>query len=64
MRESTGIEKVMVGVVNSIVARSTEAGSRTLLAAAAAGDETHGKYMTDCHVARFVVPGRCPSNSS
>ncbi|KAK9483906.1 hypothetical protein V1527DRAFT_471573 [Lipomyces starkeyi] len=30
-----------------LLARSTEVGSRTLLAAAAAGEESHGAYMTD-----------------
>ncbi|KAJ6124588.1 secondary metabolism biosynthetic enzyme [Penicillium samsonianum] len=34
-----------------LVARSTEVGSRTLLAGASAGAESHGKYMTDGKVA-------------
>lgn len=34
-------------VVKFLVARTTEVGSRTLVAAAAAGPESHGKYMTD-----------------
>ncbi|RDW95130.1 short-chain dehydrogenase protein [Coleophoma crateriformis] len=33
-----------------LIGRSTEMGSRTLVAAAAAGNESHGKYMTDCVV--------------
>jgi retinol dehydrogenase 12 len=33
-----------------ILARSTEVGSRTLVAAASAGEESHGKYMADCKV--------------
>jgi len=32
------------------VARSTEKGSRTLFAGAVAGEESHGKYMSDCVV--------------
>ncbi|KAL8371729.1 hypothetical protein RB595_001503 [Gaeumannomyces hyphopodioides] len=34
-----------------LVGRSAEAGSRTLVAAAAAGRESHGRYMLDCVVA-------------
>ncbi|KUJ06664.1 short-chain dehydrogenase/reductase-like protein [Mollisia scopiformis] len=33
-----------------LIGRTTEMGSRTLVAAACAGDETHGTYMTDCKV--------------
>ena len=35
---------------SAILAREPEMGSRTLLAAAFAGEETHGKYMSDCKV--------------
>ncbi|KAH6665657.1 short-chain dehydrogenase/reductase-like protein [Halenospora varia] len=34
----------------ALLARSTEVGSRTLVAAASAGPETHGMYMVDCKV--------------
>lgn len=34
-------------IVKFLLARSTEVGSRTLVAAAAAGRESHGKYMSD-----------------
>lgn len=37
-------------VFKLIVARSTEVGSRTLVAGASAGLESHGSYMTDSHV--------------
>lgn len=33
-----------------LIGRTTEMGSRTLVAAASAGEESHGKYMTDCLV--------------
>lgn len=33
-----------------LLARTTEVGSRTLMAAAVAGPESHGKYMTDARV--------------
>lgn len=55
-REITSTLQVFViEIAKFLIARSTEAGSRTLVAAAAAGNETHGKYMADCHVSRFVV---------
>ncbi|KAI8075151.1 hypothetical protein BC940DRAFT_287583 [Gongronella butleri] len=38
-------------VFKFFVARSTEVGSRTLVASAAAGPDSHGAYMTDSHVA-------------
>ena len=34
-------------VFSFIVARSTEAGSRTLVAGVEAGDESHGQYMSE-----------------
>ncbi|KAF8860341.1 short-chain dehydrogenase/reductase-like protein [Acephala macrosclerotiorum] len=33
-----------------LIGRSTEMGSRTLVAAACAGEDTHGTYMTDCKI--------------
>jgi retinol dehydrogenase-12 len=33
-----------------LIARTTEMGSRTLVAAAMAGEDSHGMYMTDCTV--------------
>ena len=37
-------------IIKFLIARSTEVGSRTLLASAAAGEESHGQYMSDCRV--------------
>ncbi|KAL6240529.1 hypothetical protein RBB50_012548 [Rhinocladiella similis] len=37
-------------ILKFLFARSTEVGSRTLVAAAAAGPKSHGKYMTDAKV--------------
>ncbi|WYZ38709.1 hypothetical protein EsH8_III_000623 [Colletotrichum jinshuiense] len=36
-----------------LLARSAEVGSRCLVSAAFAGDEAHGKYMSDCVVVKF-----------
>lgn len=36
--------------MKKIVCRSTELGSRTLVHAALAGPETHGKYLANCQI--------------
>ena len=57
-RESTSIGRIMSIFMNMLVARTTEAGSRTLVAGLAAGEESHGKYMADCRVAEYEI-SRC-----
>lgn len=37
-------------VAKALMARTTEVGSRTLVHSAAAGQESHGKYMSECKV--------------
>lgn len=49
-RSVKGMQYYIFTLMKSLIARSTEVGSRTLVAAAAAGDETVGQYMSDCHV--------------
>lgn len=49
-REATGIGRVIHNMMSFIIARTTEAGSRTLVAGVAAGEESHGSYMADCQV--------------
>ncbi|TVY73226.1 Short chain dehydrogenase sol3 [Lachnellula suecica] len=51
-RESTGVGKFIKGIMEALLARTTEAGSRTLLAGVAAGQESQGSYMANCHVAQ------------
>ena len=46
---------LLLTIMKFFLARSTEVGSRTLVAAAAAGEESHGKYMTDCKVAEGAL---------
>jgi hypothetical protein len=36
-----------LALMKMVMARTTEVGSRTLVAGAAAGEESHGAYMTD-----------------
>ncbi|MCJ1481674.1 hypothetical protein MMC06_001833 [Schaereria dolodes] len=51
-RNMEGPKKLLFTTMKTLLARSTEAGSRTLVAAVASGDETHGQYMADCKVKR------------
>lgn len=46
-REQSGFFKWLMF---TLLARTTEVGSRTLVASALAGPETHGQYMSDCKV--------------
>ncbi|KAE8453878.1 hypothetical protein EG329_007654 [Mollisiaceae sp. DMI_Dod_QoI] len=49
-RDAKGFMFIMFTVMKTIMARTTEMGSRTIYAAAAAGEESHGQYMSDCVV--------------
>jgi hypothetical protein len=49
-REATGLIFIMFFLMKLFVGRTVEAGSRTLVASASAGPETHGKYMSECVV--------------
>jgi len=50
-RGITGLKSLVMAFMKLLLARTTEMGSRTLVAAAAAGPETMGEYMTECKVA-------------
>ncbi|KAH8909066.1 short-chain dehydrogenase/reductase-like protein [Coniochaeta sp. PMI_546] len=47
--------KLGVGAFLAVIGRTTEVGSRTLVSAAAAGGETHGKYLDSCQVSEPSV---------
>jgi len=49
-RESAGVRRFMNNIMAHIIGRSTEAGSRALVAGIAAGDESNGSYMENCRV--------------
>jgi len=36
--------------MKAVLARTTEAGSRTLVHACAAGEASHGKYLSECQI--------------
>ena len=54
MREWTGLKQRIFRIVRSVFARTTEVGARTLVNAAEGGEETHGQYMDDCVVGKYV----------
>ena len=54
MREWTGLKRMIFMFVRSLFARTTEVGARTLVNAAEGGEETHGQYMDDCVVGKYV----------
>ncbi|KAL9000010.1 MAG: hypothetical protein Q9169_001255 [Polycauliona sp. 2 TL-2023] len=49
-RNSKGMDLLIFKTAKFFLARTTEVGSRTLVAAASAGEESHGKYMADSKV--------------
>lgn len=49
-REVTGIQGAAIAVFEFLVQRKTAVGARTLVHAAGSGKESHGKYLSDCHV--------------
>ncbi|KAL8781040.1 MAG: hypothetical protein Q9213_006185 [Squamulea squamosa] len=55
-REISGIDWLIFKVGKFLFARTTEVGSRTLVAAAGAGEESHGKYMADSKVSQDILP--------
>ena len=50
-REVAGPTKWVMIVMRKLMARTTEVGSRTLVAGVLADEKSHGEYMTDGHVA-------------
>ncbi|KAH8891559.1 putative short-chain dehydrogenase [Thozetella sp. PMI_491] len=55
-RDSKGLMRLQIKVMKSVLARTTEQGSRTLLHAALAGPETHGKYLSACAISDDDIP--------
>ena len=48
------INRIRFALLRLIFARSAEMGSRTLLHASVAGEESHGKYCSDCEIKESV----------
>ena len=54
-RDSSWGTRLVLSLMRSVLARSTDVGSRTLVAGAAGGAESHGAYMTDGKVANDAL---------
>lgn len=50
MRDAAGITHYALTGMKAIFARTTEVGARNLIAAACAGEESHGQYISECVV--------------
>ena len=48
MRDTSGLYKLYIKVMQKTLSRPTEVGGRILVSAAEGGDETHGQYLDDC----------------
>jgi len=49
-RDATGLQSAFFWLLKKILGRSAEVGSRTLIAGAAAREESHGCYMSECQL--------------
>ncbi|OJJ52470.1 hypothetical protein ASPSYDRAFT_51893 [Aspergillus sydowii CBS 593.65] len=47
VRNASGLRSLQINLLKMVLARTTEVGSRTLVAGGSAGKESHGMYMTD-----------------
>ncbi|KAL3492927.1 hypothetical protein BJX62DRAFT_250101 [Aspergillus germanicus] len=67
MNNAHGITALVGALLAKAIARKTEVGCRTLVAAVAMGAESHGKYMNDSEIDEYVflsVCVRCPANET
>ena len=55
-RDSTGLSAIGRFLLRTLIMRSTEEGSRTLVHAAQGGSEAHGQYLNNCKVDQYVRP--------
>ena len=53
-----------VAVLKFFFARTTECGSRTLVQATEAGPESHGQYLSSCHVTPYALRPRILSRAN
>ncbi|RMJ15277.1 hypothetical protein CDV36_005089 [Fusarium kuroshium] len=56
-RNARGFMKYQILLLRLFIGRTPEQGSRTLLHAAVAGTESHGKYVSDCEIKEYLVLG-------
>jgi NAD(P)-dependent dehydrogenase (short-subunit alcohol dehydrogenase family) len=53
-RNATGFTKIMLATMKFLTARTAEEGARTLVHAATAGLESHGRYFANCDINKWV----------
>jgi retinol dehydrogenase-12 len=49
-RSTTGALKLQVDIAKTLIARTAEVGSRTLVHGGISGTDSYGRYMSDCNV--------------
>lgn len=50
LRDASAMLRFNLSIAKLIAGRSSEEGSRTLLHGLAAGEESHGKYLSECEI--------------
>lgn len=53
-RETRFVMRAVQGVLRTLVARTAERGSRTILHAFLTNEDTHGKHLSGCKVKEYV----------
>lgn len=53
-RNASRPAKLVLATMRTLLARTAEEGSRTLLYAALAGPDSHGAYCSECRVKKYV----------
>ncbi|KAL7948564.1 NAD(P)-binding protein [Trichoderma barbatum] len=56
IREMSTLTRAMAWCSKLLLGRSAEMGSRTLIHGVAAGEESHGKYLTSCEIREDHIP--------
>lgn len=46
--------RLQIGLIQMLVGRSAEVGSRTLLHGLSVGEEAHGRYLSECEISEYV----------
>ena len=52
--DMTGVGAFIFHTLKSLIGRTSEVGSRNLVAAVTVGPEGHGRYITDCEINEYV----------
>ncbi|KAM0249514.1 hypothetical protein ACHAQJ_009020 [Trichoderma viride] len=48
--------RLQIGIIQALIGRSAEMGSRTLIHGLAVGEEAHGRYLSECEISDHIVP--------